>query len=46
MEGVQLGARGRARLPFLKIKEIVVIFEKGHNCVHLWVKFIIQNVFF
>ena len=32
-------------LPFLKVKKSVqTLFKKGSDCVHLWVKFSIQNV--
>ena len=42
---IHIQGEGRPPLRFLKTKENVLIFEKkGLDCVHLWVKFSIQNV--
>ena len=47
ISGAQLGrgVEGGLSCPFLKIKKIVLIFEKkAPDCDHLWVKFPIENV--
>ena len=35
---------GRLPCPFLKIDKCLDFGEKGSDCVHIWVKFFIQNV--
>ena len=37
------GGRGLP-YPFLKISKMLWFWEKGPDCVHLWIKFSIQNV--
>ena len=42
--GMKLGGSGRPPLPFLKIKKVPDFGKKSPDCVHLWIKFSIQNV--
>ena len=45
---VRRGRGGGGRLPcnFLKIKKMQWFKKKCHDCVHLWIKFCIQNIVF